>query len=462
MSAERFAITCDLFQLPDGEDGPILYAPELGFACKANKDLANLLTQLGDLPVEGLTRGQVDVLKELERQGLVNGVRRTVPAHRPPQDYSPTQVTLFPSNQCNLRCAYCYASAGSAAVTVMSIETARQAINLVIRNLKAAGQTKLSLGFHGGGEPFYDWHWIRNVVSYAAERTKEEGLSFEAHSATNGILSEAALQWVVQALSGLNISFDGLPEIQNLHRPMTNGEGSFDRVDRTLRYLDAHNFSYGLRSTISIHNLALMEDCLEYMTSHYRPRVVHFEPLNSCGRCATSGTLAPDLEEFSEGFLRCLRRAAELGVKLVYSGAELYNLKNSFCGVARDNFAVTPDGDITTCFEVTSKDDPRAATFFIGRIGQDGQLAIDAEKRRFLHSLTVEGLDYCRDCFAKWHCAGECAVKLGHSDYNGRRGHSRCRLNRQLLRDQVVKTVSRSSPPAQEAPAVSKDAVISS
>lgn len=449
MISGRFRLTSEVFHLaagPEAEGGAILYAPELGFACKANADLVHLLARLEEIPDDALTTGQVEVLQRLEAEGLLNGRVPRESSEAPPGEFAPTQVTLFPSNQCHLRCTYCYAAAGERAPRVMPFEVAAGALEIVLANVKARGLRQLVLGFHGGGEPLHPWPLVRRIVEHAEGRARAEGLECRVHSATNGVLSTATLEWVVEHFCDLNISFDGLPEIQDRHRPLASGAGSFRRLDRTLRFLDERGFTYGLRSTISRETVDRMEECLEFIATHYRVRTVHFEPLNACGRCATTGIEAPDLDRFAERFLACTQRAAALGIRLTYSGGNLGERRNAFCGVARDNFAVTPEGFVTTCYEVTSADDPRAATFFIGRVSGDGRLQIDRDRREFLRSLTVDRLDYCRDCFAKWHCAGDCLTKLGHTDYGGARGHDRCRLNRRLLQQQLVEAVRGGAP----------------
>jgi uncharacterized protein len=113
-------------------------------------------------------------------------------------------------------------------------------------------------------------------------------------------------------------------------------------------------------------------------------------------------------------------------------------LTDSFCGVSRDSFTVTPDGYITSCFEITSKDDPKSEKFFYGYISENNEVVIDEKKRKHLQQVTVENLDFCMDCFAKWHCAGDCVAKIGHDNLLGDRGHDRCILNRQMVKDKLL------------------------
>ncbi len=67
---------------------------------------------------------------------------------------------------------------------------------------------------------------------------------------------------------------------------------------------------------------------------------------------------------------------------------------------------------MTGCYEVGEPDDPRAGTFFYGRLNPaTGEIEVDDEKLRRLRTLTVEHKPACADCFCKWTCAGECASK---------------------------------------------------
>ncbi len=439
--SKKYQVTADLFTLPCKEDSAILYAPRLGFACAANHDMVNLLAHLETLDIDSLNEEQKAALEYLNQKGVLNGSREASVIKTFPEKLSPTELTLFPTNQCNLRCKYCYASAGDWQPKVMDWHFATSAIECVIKVLKEQDKKTLQMGFHGGGEPLYQWELIKRIVNFAEERCEKAGLKLVAFSATNGVLSERQLEWIVKHFVNLNISFDGLPDAQDYHRPLPNGKGSFEFVDRTMRYLDEKNFNYGIRGTISSYNVDQMEDIIDFIGQNYKVKTVHLEPIFYCGRCKTTDILNPEMQKFSDNFRKCEQKSLTYNIALTYSGCHIENLSSSFCGVSNDSFSITPDGYITSCYEVTSKADPKSETFFIGRIRVDGSLEIDENKRKYLHSLTVDNLDYCKDCFAKWHCAGECAAKLDHTDYTGDRGNERCILNRELIGNRLINLI---------------------
>ena len=423
----------------------MLYAPRVGFLCYANNDVIELLAQPGKINSSRLDEKQKKILDYLSEKGILNGSKEAVVEMKMAEEFAPTRVTLFPTNQCNLRCIYCYASAGDSDPLTMDWLYAVSAVNLIISNAIKLGDKLISLGFHGGGEPLFPWAFVKKVIEYTEDEARKNDLHLTVFSATNGLLSERQLEWIVQHFSDLNISFDGLPHVQDYHRPLPDGQGSFRFVDRTFRYLDERNFSYGIRSTFSDYNIDLMEESYDFIVKNYKPGSIHFEPVFQCGRCKTGEGYNVNLKKFANHFRRIEAKNKNTNIRFTYSGCRVETLSNTFCGVTRDGFSITPEGFITSCFETTKSDDPKSDYFFYGRIDKTGEINIDDRKRKFLHGLTVENLEYCSNCFAKWHCAGECIAKLGHNQFDGVRGHDRCHLNRKMVKDKLVSILNENS-----------------
>jgi uncharacterized protein len=326
----------------------------------------------------------------------------------------------------------------------MAWEVAANAIEYFMALMKKEKRTIFPLELHGGGEPFFAWNLVQRIITLAEERCTQEGFELKVYAATNGVLNERQLQWVVEHITALVVSFDGLPHVQDYHRATVNDNGSFEFVDRTLRYFDRHNFRYAIRCTVSRYNEDLLDETVDFVAQNYKTRLLFLEPVSVCGGSfAGAKQLQPDLYKFIENFKRLEPVCAARGLRLEYSGAQFEKIAPTFCYVGTDNFAVTPDGYLTNCWEVTSNDHPLAGTFIFGRLLPGGKVSVDRNKLNYLRSLAVEQLDYCRDCFAKWHCAGDCVTRLGHSQYHGARGGERCETNRQILAYRITQMLER-------------------
>jgi len=95
-----------------------------------------------------------------------------------------------------------------------------------------------------------------------------------------------------------------------------------------------------------------------------------------------------------------------------FSGARAGALLNHFCSVSKDNFCLSADGNVTACFEAFGEDNPCAGAFFYGRPAADGMgYVFDQAVLDHLRAQAVENREYCRGCFAKWSCGGDCYYK---------------------------------------------------
>ena len=119
------------------------------------------------------------------------------------------------------------------------------------------------------------------------------------------------------------------------------------------------------------------------------------------------------------------------------------SLTASFCQASTPSFNVTTDGDLTACFEVTSRRDPRAETFIYGRYDADDRsFVVDADRLATLRRLTVQDAPRCGRCFAKYHCAGDCPSKRLYPGADDALT-ARCVINRALTLDHLEERVVR-------------------
>jgi len=441
---EMYRITTELFSIP-WEDKYIIYAPLRRLAFLVTPGVVNLLHKIsikGDQ--SSLRKKERESLKPFLELGLINGKIEKVLAHVN-TEFMPTYVTLFLTNRCNLRCIYCYASGGEKQEATLPVEIAKSAIDFVIKNTLLKNQKVFGIGFHGGGEPTLAWTTLEACVEYAKGRASEKGLNGNLYLATNGIMSREKLDWIMANFTGITLSLDGPESIQNYHRPFFNGKGSFGKVMETVKRMNERNFSYGVRTTVTDKSVGYMDEIVEFIANTCRTKRIHLEPTFTCGRCAHSGIESPSADEFIKGFRKAQKVAESLKVAVFYSGARLDTLTTIFCKAAGSSFCVTPDGDVTSCYEVCSKDDPRSEIFFYGRYdGKQMKFVFSEEKLAYLRNRTVNNISFCEDCFCKYHCAGDCLAKAsGEKNLLTINNFTRCKINQTLTLDQIVKILNK-------------------
>jgi uncharacterized protein len=427
----------NVFVLPHG-DRFMIYMPLAGVVMLGNAALVNSLYGAGNGDAAAAARLGLggSFFDELARKGdsvLARMRDRTIPP------FAPASVSLFLTGRCTFRCAYCYANGGDNPVD-MDGEVARGVLREVADNASRAGARFVTVHFHGGGDVSAAWDSLVAAREYLSSLCSERGIAARTSVGSNGFLDKGQRAWVAGNIDGATISVDGLPAIQDLHRPLAGGGGSSVPVDETLRDFDRAGYPYSIRMTVSSRSVGTLAESVEYLCSSYGARLIKAEPLFPRGRASDPSIAFPDAEAFVSSFRKARAVARSRGRELVFSGVRTGSLSPVFCQAAGMSCAVTPEGNVTSCYEVLFADDPLAERFFYGRYDKaEGRMVIDEERRRKLFELTVFGRDSCDRCFCKFGCAGDCPAKALHrEDVGASRVPDRCRIIRELTKDELV------------------------
>jgi uncharacterized protein len=442
-----YELTTEVFSLPSGENH-LVYAPLRQTTVLLNGAALNVLVDVAGGRAVATSGGEHEVLALLIDLGLIQerAGPGTATAHEcgcgahgcaPKGDaLRPTNCTLFLTTACNLRCLYCYASGGERPRSLSS-EIALRAIDAVVANAMGTEAATVGVTFHGGGEPTRASATLKRCVAHARRRARDEELKLTLGVATNGVMSDAMRAYLADNMDSVTISVDGPPAVQDRLRPTADGGPSSPAVERTLRRLAGADCSVGARLTCTDESIDSAFETVRYLVDEHRLSHVHLEPLFVCGRSTTHGLRPPDPQSFIEAFRRCRDYAWGRGVKVAYSGARQSSLTRSFCQVSSPSFNVTSDGDVTACYEVVDRADPRAETFIYGSYDRgSGSFVFDQSRIERLRRLTVADAPRCARCFAKYHCAGGCPAKRL---YPGAEDAvvARCEINRRLTLDQL-------------------------
>ena len=341
--------------------------------------------------------------------------------------FLPTTAVLLMTNQCSMRCTYCYANAGVHKPEAITWPVAKTVIDAVCENGRKSGKRHFSLALHGGGEPTTCWSTLEAAVSYARSRDTPCHISLSS----NGVWSASQRSYICENVDNISLSMDGIESVQNHQRPLAKGGESFGTVMASLRALDEAGADYGIRMTVTSDTIAELPKGVEFICRNTKARAIQVEPTFTSSR----GVYADVTDAFGNAFTARFLEAYEIGKAanrfVYYSAARPWVISSMFCMAPAEALIVVPGGDLVACFEVYSSRLPYACDFTIGRIRPEG-VAMDFDALARFVATQQQRRATCRGCYCYWHCCGDCATRSKASTT----GNSvRCHITRTITRD---------------------------
>jgi len=322
-------------------------------------------------------------------------------------------VMLDLTADCNLNCVYCYARGGDSP-KYMDWKTAKAAIDWMV---KRPGKDRITIEFHGGGEPTLAFPMIKKCYDYAKKKCDKKKVELVPLIATNGtLLTEDRVRWFKKINMEVMLSFDGTPDIQNKQRPFRNNSPSYNAIKKSIGLLNRYKVPYRVNACITRSSVSKMSDIIKHL---------HKLGVKKCsmsynwewGRCLETGTKVPLFLEFEKESERASKLARKYNIDLLtdkYREMKFTGLRKKRCGATGHSFIVTAHGDITSCLTVLNQDDPASKVFFYGKI-KDGKVIINKKKLKYLRGRNLDNMKNCKNCFAKYSCLGICLAETFRS-----------------------------------------------
>lgn len=345
------------------------------------------------------------------------------------------RLTILPNNVCNFRCSYCYSAHGRSG-KVISKDMLLAAMNHFIDNKRIDPSKKLAIAILGGGEPMVSWDLTKFIIEYGNERAKEMGFAgIDITLVTNGsIMTQEMIDIIKKYKVIMSISFEILEDIQNLQR------GHYDIVSKNIDWMISEGIRPQLRSCITLDNLHLMKRMIEEVLTRFPgTREVMMEYVTDPERLTSPEQVREFYRQYLDNFMEARDYAEEHGLYLDCSAYRNFNLLiKRFC--PGDN-TLTPEGEISICSRISSPKDLGYSASIYGRVHADGTIEIDNEKFNELINLDVNHYPQCKECFAKWHCAGGCMIHK-HT-YNEAIRNEICEYTRNFTKRMLLKNLGK-------------------
>jgi uncharacterized protein len=320
------------------------------------------------------------------------------------------QLILLASEDCNLRCAYCYEDFARGTMRPWVRSGIKR---LIERRLSTLRQLTISWF---GGEPLYGFQAIEDLAPFFVEVTREHSISFASHMTTNAYLlrpevAEKLLSWKI---NDFQITIDGLQDDHDRNRPGRDGQPTFAVIVENLKSLAARkeNFTVTIRFNYDRHNYAKCPDFLDMIEREFKgdPRFqLRFHPVGKWGG-PNDDQLDVCGKEDSFDLERTMRREArKRGLKLSDEITGIKGIGTQVCYAARPyNFLIGASGKLMKCTIDLDKYDRNV----VGEITEDGQLTIDQDKFALWTEPAFESDGKCRKCVILPTCQGMYCPKV--------------------------------------------------
>ncbi len=367
---------------------------------------------------ENILNFKVD--EETKKQLIENGIYTTNIAEKQvlkelkamylEQTRQPTFAYFAVTNNCNLRCKYCFIenNACNAISNTMTDEIATVAIDKIDNFCQRKNIDKFEIIFYGG-EPLVAYQLIKNVVNYC----KNKKTKFTFTAITNAtLLTDDKIKFFKENDVKLGISIDGPKYINDKNRVFAKGDGSvYDTIIEKVKILKESGVVYNLSMTISEDLLNNKEDVIEWIKSlkvdYIAFNLLHF---TSKGDWKTFYKNASEFLFYADkelkGYIKSEDRVARnwnIFTKSVF--------KFSDCGATGMNqITIKPNGEVVICHG-----DIKTGKNIFGNILTD---SIDKVLNKKKSSMWIKRCPIykkqCLKCPAIYVCGGGCANQSGH------------------------------------------------
>lgn len=154
--------------------------------CDGKHSLAQITQELKKIDKSVTPTHISKILRDLEKQELISW--EYPPKLETEIEFPNTLgVWIHTTNQCNLRCTYCYVHKTN---EPMAEATAKKAVDRVLISAKNHGFSKVKFKY-SGGEALLRFNQVIEQIKYAKSKANEVGIKVENVILTNAVLSSA-------------------------------------------------------------------------------------------------------------------------------------------------------------------------------------------------------------------------------------------------------------------------------
>jgi len=340
-------------------------------------------------------------------------------------DRDKVRLRLNLTSSCNLNCRYCSVGATNHSVQNMPLDLVVSSVDNFVDFAKQSKAKCLELTF-SGGEPTLQMDSIKAAINRAEERLKDSQIQLVTKLITNGVWDQDRFEEIVGLFNGIQISWDGFLEDNPRY---SDRIGLEKKVWDNIGYLVERGVVVNILSVISKYNQYCIRQIVDDLYERYGVVNIFLSLQDNLGRTKQQERQL-DYTEIGREYIELWKHYRAQGIDIGLTGTNIHAISAFPCSVATPNYSIGPDGQISAC-TIAFNDNSELSRFFtIGKIENDG-FVLDQAKIDTLRKIHVLNIPGCEDCFAKWHCRGQCP-------YSDRPPEERCQMTREILKQKLL------------------------
>ncbi|MBQ4404419.1 MAG: radical SAM protein [Selenomonadaceae bacterium] len=327
-------------------------------------------------------------------------------------------LVIMPTYDCNFRCPYCYEqhrlSRGQNWLSYTMTDEMIDAVFSALKNYKERGFVVKHCTFYGG-EPFLKENLP--VVRKIAERCRE--LDMESETITNGYDLESYLDFLTEFnFEKLQITIDGVGEINNRRRIHKSGVGTYERILKNINLALERGIKIDMRVNVGRENLHGIKNLIDDLKTrgfldknnfeyYFKATNDDINPKNN----VTDFDILRELEKIGLTTQEIYKVKREYGINHA-SITDLFKKKTYggfspiYCGSEQGMLVVDPFGNVYACWDFVGKDDK-----VVGFVDKSSKrFMFNFEKSKWL-TRTTDLMEKCVKCPYCFICRGGCAAR---------------------------------------------------
>ncbi len=309
---------------------------------------------------------------------------------------------LHITDECNLRCSYCYLPHKALNV---SFELGKMSVDAVFRSAMVQGYSHVHLKY-AGGEPLLRFPFVVELHQYAKSQADKHGLLLSGSILSNGTcLTPKILDAMNELDLRLMISLDGLGKYHDCQRVDTNGRGSSADVTRAIELALDYGITPYISTIVSGQNVEGLPELIDWILKHDLSFRLGFYRENDFS--TSHSELKFEEEQIISGMLAAYKVIeANLPKRNLLSSladhANLFSPHLRTCSVGQNYLVFNPLGQISKCQMETHKP--------ITNVHTHDPLALIQMDKKGTQNISVEDKEGCKSCEWKYWCSGGCPI----------------------------------------------------